>query len=229
MPIDYKEKALSERQIVPGYLEQDLKSGRFIEVWAINMVTEERVQLVLNSQGQLCVKKGPSKLLFDRVGKDLILDSIEVKELRDEVATAVEKTVPTHADHKSWAYWAGKVSDLPKDYYANKIPELVIAEPKIPEVTVHCALPYPKKGATIGLEIEDYLDTLYAYARAQAKQMGGKFNGIIKVETNIRNYPKMLHRFKHALEDAQLIYTITGDQPGFAMAKLVVSFEEEDL
>ena len=229
MLINYKEKPLSERQIAAGYLEADLKSGRFIEVWAINTVTQERVRLVLNSEGQLCVQKGPSKLLFERVGKDLILESIVVKELRNEVAAAVERTVPNSTPHKSWAYWAGKVSDLPADYYANKIPALVIAEPKIPEVTVHCTLPYPKKGATIGLEIENYLDTLYSYAKTQSKQMGGRFNGIIKVETNIRNYPKMLHRFKHALDDLQLIYTITGDQPGFAMAKLIVSFEEEDL
>lgn len=228
MRIDYKEKPFSERKIVPGFLESDLKSGRFIEVWAINKQTDERVQLVLNTQGQLCLQKGLSKLLYDEKRSDLILDSVEVRDVRGETAVAVANTVPQAKPRLPWAYWAQKVSDAKTAYV---VPALVpeTKEAKKQEVSVVCTLPWLPKGTTISLEIEKYMDTFYREAFAKKRELGGQFKGLINVEAEIRNHPKMLNRLKEHLNDMSLIYTLTGAQPGFTMAKIVVHFDDYDL
>lgn len=228
MRIDYKEKPFSERQIVPGYLEIDLKSGRFVEVWAINQETDERVQLVLNSQGQLCLQKGPSKLLYEEKRTKLVLDAIEVKETRDETAESVESTVPQVKSRTPWGHWAQKVPD-PKT--SARLPDFVPEQKEVKkqQVKVFCILPVIPRGTTISLEIEKYMDTFYQSAFEKKRMMGGKFSGFINVEAEIRNYPKMLDRLKEHLEEMSLTYTLAGAQPGFTMAKIIVHFEDYDL
>lgn len=228
MRIDYKEKPISERQIVPGYLEVDLKSGRFIEVWAINKETDERVQLVLNSQGQLCLLKGNSKILFDKRHKDFLMESIELEEIRTETREAIKGIEQPNKPRLGWGYWASKVTDAKT---AEILPALIPEgkEAKKEEVTVVCTLPLLPKGTTISLEIEKYMDTFYAEAFAKKRDLGGQFKGFINVEAEIRNHPKLLNRLKDYLTDMSLMYTLTGAQPGFTMAKIVVHFDDYDL
>lgn len=228
MRIDYTEKPLSERQIVAGHLEDLLSRSNAGEIWAVSLATNERLQLVLNSQRQLCLLRGKSKILFDKRHSDFVLESMDLEEIRTSVRDAVEAVEQTAKPRLGWAYWANKITSLPQEKV--KVPELVIEVKTVKqEVTVQCTLPRMPRGTTIGLEIERYVDTFYEAAYEKRKTLGEHFNGIINVEAEIKNYPKMLDRLVLYLEDMAIDYRLVGAQPGYTMAKIIVSFDEYNL
>ncbi|MCC6643117.1 hypothetical protein IT411_00015 [Candidatus Peregrinibacteria bacterium] len=218
-----------------------LKRHIGIEIFAVNQQNGHRVQLLLN-RGELVCKDGLNIKIFDQRYRDYLLETDLEEAVRKvkpvereamEVSPAVlpAKLPETNKQRLGWAYWAGKVPSLPATPVARaaattkrKLVE-VLDTRKI--VLVKCALPVSIPGMGFNDLAETYLDLIWETRRQEKEKQGPQFTGVIRVISEIRNFPRLITEVKNKLEEEkeEALYRITGDQKGYMVAKLEVEFD----